>query len=193
MIDRDKSASSAGQTRVKKGCGPKTARTLRSLWTVLHRDIEYQVHSWIARIAQVVHAVDFDNVNVLCVEPVARPGRLEPEPIAAVLEAVIAVVAFADAKAVFASEISLVSVGGNAAAASVCFPLLGLGLLGVLFLCSPFFRLGALFFLSRVFLFRLHGFLRLCLLLFFLRRLVFVFFLLLVLLLLCVCRNTDSE
>ncbi len=38
-----------------------------------------------------------------------------------------------------------------------------------------------------------RGFLRLCLLFFFLGRLVFVFFLLFVLLLLCVCRNTDSE
>jgi hypothetical protein len=35
-------------------------------------------------------AVDFDNINVLRVEPVARPDRGETETIAAVLEAVIA-------------------------------------------------------------------------------------------------------
>ncbi len=107
----------------------------------LQRDAEHQVHARIARVAQVVHAVYFDNINVLRVEPVARPRRLEPEPIAAVLEAVIAVIGFANAKAMFTSEVGLVTVRGNAAAACAFFLLFGLGLLGMLFLRIFLFRL----------------------------------------------------
>src|SRR5579863_1353006 len=159
----------------------------------LQHDAEQQVHARIARVAQVVRAVNLNNINVLSVEPVARPDRLESEPIAAVLEAVIPVIVFADAKAMLASEIGLVAFGGNAAAAFVFFSLLRVGLLGVLFVRIFLFRPGTLLFLARVLLLRLHGSFRLCLLLFFLGRLVFVFFLLLVLLLLCVCRNSGSE
>src|SRR5208337_1987101 len=167
----------------------------------LQRDAERNVHVWIVRVTQVVHTVNFDHINVLRVQPIARPDRLEPEPIAAVLEAVIAVIAFADAKAMFASEIGLVTVGGNAATSSVLLLLLGLALLLRVFL----FWLAVLLFpnivlfwldvflLLSAFLLWLYGFFWLRLLLFFLRRLVLVFFLLFVLFLLCVCRNTNSE
>src|SRR5579862_4522443 len=176
-----------------KGAGRNRPARFVHGWMALQRDTEHQVHARIARIAQVIHAIDLDHINVLRVEPVARPRALKPEPIAAVLEAVIAVIACAQAKGMVASNIGFVAVGGNAAAACVFFLLLVPGLLGMLFLPILLFWPSTFLFLPRVFLIRLRGLFWLCLLLFFLRRLVFVFFLLVVLLLLCVHRNADSE
>src|ERR1700728_3581408 len=115
----------------------------------LQRDTEHEVHTRIARIAEIVHAAYFDHINLLRVQPVARPDRGESEPVAAVLEAVITIIAFADPKAMFAPEIGLEAVGGNAASTGVFLLLFGLGLLGMLFLCILLFRLGTLLFLPR--------------------------------------------
>jgi hypothetical protein len=124
----------------------------------LDGDAERQVHARKTRVAQVVHAVNFDDINVLRVQPVARPGGFKSEPVAAVLETVIAIIAFADTKAVFASEIGLVTVGRNAAGSGMLFVLCGLALLLRVFL----FRLSILLFLlglCRLCLFPLGAFL----------------------------------
>jgi len=61
-------------------------------------------------VAQVMHAVYFDNVNVLRAEPVAGPRVNESERIATVLEAVIAVVGMGDTKRVLLSKIGILCV-----------------------------------------------------------------------------------
>src|SRR5271155_2238866 len=88
-------------------------RRLSLFLLVLYRDTDYKVHARIHRVAQVIHTVDLDHINVLRVKPVAGPRATESKPIAAVLEAATAVLALTDAKRVFASEVSLVTVGGN--------------------------------------------------------------------------------
>ena len=79
-------------------------------------------------VAQVIHAIDLDHINILRIEPVARPRIHESERIAAVLEAVIPVVALADTKRVLLSKIGLESVVGNAATAGMLRLLFRLGL-----------------------------------------------------------------
>src|SRR5271165_2375820 len=103
----------------------------------LQRDAEHDVHARVVRVAQVVHAVNLDDKNVLRVQPVAWPHALKSEPVATILEAAIAVVGLADAEPVLLSEIGLVTVGGNAATTifvGVLRLLFGLSLLVVLFL-----------------------------------------------------------
>ena len=120
------------------------------------------------------------------VEPVAGPRANESEPIAAVLEAAITVIALVDAKRVLPSKIGLVMIVGNAATTGVLRLRYGLSLL-----CVFLFRLGVLLLLLRAFLLLLCGFggLRLFL---FLGRLGFLF-LLLFALLLCVYQSSSSE
>src|SRR5271166_2431291 len=162
----------------------------------LQRHAEQNVHARIVRVAQVVHTVNLDNKNVLRVQPVAWPHALKPEPVAAVLEAAIAVVGLADAEPVVLSEMGLVTVGGNAAATAVVSALrllFGLSLLGMLLLRLLLFRLGVLLFLLSLFLRWFRGFLRLRLVFLRLCRLVFIFFLLVVLFLLRVCGDAYPE
>ena len=77
-------------------------------------EAQHQVNARKRCVAQVIHAVNLDHINVLRVEPVAGPRVNESERIATVLEAVIAVVAFADTKRVLLSKIGLETVGPNA-------------------------------------------------------------------------------
>src|SRR5579864_7688380 len=81
-------------------------------------DVKCDVDARIHRVAQVIHAVDFDNKNVLRVKPVAWPLVDKYKRIAAVLEATIpAVVGLVHAKRVLPSKIGPETVLGNAAAA----------------------------------------------------------------------------
>jgi hypothetical protein len=108
-----------------------------------------------------------DDINVLRVEPVAGPRVNESERIAAVLEAVIAVVGLGDTKRVLLSKIGLEFVCGNAATTGFRRALLRLRVLlcrfgvVVLLLCVLFFRLGVLLLLRRGFFLWLCGLLRL--------------------------------
>src|SRR5271165_667908 len=161
----------------------------------LQRDAEHDVHARVVRVAQVVHAVNLDDKNVLRVQPVAWPHALKSEPVATILEAAIAVVGLADAEPVLLSEIGLVTVGGNAATTifvGVLRLLFGLSLLVVLLLRILLFRLGVLHFLPSVLFLGLR-LLRLRLFLLLLGRPVLVFYLLVVLFLLRVCGDTDPE
>ena len=112
--------------------------------------LKYQIHARERCIAQVIHAVNLDHINVLRVEPVAGPRVDESEGIAAVLEAVIVVVALADTKRVLLSKIGLELVGWNAAptvTGGVLFLLrVLLGRLAVLLLALRFFSSGLAFF-----------------------------------------------
>ena len=141
-------------------------------------------------VAQVIYAVNFDDINVLRVKPVAWPRVNESERIATVLEAVIAVIGLADTKRVLLPKIGLEFVCGDSAT-TVTTGALRL-LLRLSLLCGFLFWLGALLLLRRGFFLLLCGFrwLRLFLVL---GRLGFLFFLLVVLLLLCVCRSSDSK
>ncbi len=140
----------------------------------LQREAERKVHARIARIAQVIDAVDLDHINILRVEPVAGPRVNESEVVAAVLEAVISVVSLADAERVLLSKAGLVAVGGNTGAGVL------LCRLGVLFLLRvSFFRLG-----FRLLLLLRAGLLGLSFL--FLRGLGFLF------VLCCSCANTGA-
>jgi len=144
----------------------------------LQSDVECNVHARIARVAQVINAINFDDINILRVQPVRRPRLSESEPVAAVLEAAISrVVGLVNAKPMLPAEIRLETIGWNAAVIAAVR-------LGLRLLCTPFLG-GALFVL--------HGFfwLRFLVFFFFLRRLGF--FLLLVLLLLCVRWKADSD
>src|SRR5580658_7096006 len=139
---------------------------------MLSLDMDYKVHARIHRVAQVIHPVDLDHIYILRVEPVAGPRAAECKPITAVLEAATSEIVLADAKRVLASEVGLVTVGGNAASARV----LGRFSLWCALLRAFLLRLGVLFFLSGFRLW-LRGFLRLRLLL---SRFVFLFLLLFV-------------
>jgi hypothetical protein len=76
-------------------------------------DAEGNVNAWVHRVAQVIHAVNIDDINVLRVEPVGGPRANKSERTAAALEAAITVVALADMERVFASKIGLATVVGN--------------------------------------------------------------------------------
>src|SRR5208282_228257 len=129
----------------------------RSQERALQREAEYKVDARERCVAQVVHAVNLDHINVLRVEPVAGPRVPESEPIATVLEAVVAVVAFADMEGVSSSKISPEAIVGNAATAVTSGDALCLlfrpSLLCVLLLCVLLFLLGIFFLLLCVFLF----------------------------------------
>src|SRR5271165_3724445 len=75
------------------GCVRRRSRTN---W--LQCETEYKVDAREHRIAQVIHAVYLDHINVLRIKPVAGPRVNESERIAPVLEAAIAVVRLADTK-----------------------------------------------------------------------------------------------
>src|SRR5271169_1684048 len=96
----------------------------RTNW--LQVEAEHQVNARKRCVAQVIHTVNLDNINVLRVEPVAGPRVNESERIAAVLEAVIAVVGPADAKRVLLPKIGLKFVCWNAAATGITGVLLRL-------------------------------------------------------------------
>src|SRR5208282_4175281 len=108
----------------------------------------------------------------------------ESEPITAVLEAAIAVVAFANPETVIPSEVGPVTVVRNTATTGVLLLLLGFHFGGalLLLLCALFLRLCVLVFLLC----------RLLRLRFFLSWLVFLF-LLFVLLLLCVHGSREGQ
>src|SRR5580692_4385374 len=144
----------------------------------LECDVEFNVHTRIHRVAQVIHAINVDDINVLRIEPVARPHANKSERIAAVLKVAITVIALVHAKRVSLSKVGFVTVVRNSAGALVllCRPSFGCALL--LLLCVLLLRLGAPLFLFR----------RLFWLSFLLGRFVFIF-LLVVLLLLCVRRS----
>jgi hypothetical protein len=147
----------------------------------------------------------------LRVQPVAWPRIYKSEPIAAVLEAPITVIALGNPKPVFLSKIGLVPIVGNAETTGMLRRLCGPHLLYVfLFLLTVLvLLLHVLLFLLGVFLFLLGVFLFLiCILV--LRRaflpllcrlrlflvlggLSFLLLLLVVLLLLCVCRSSDPK
>src|SRR5450759_2936655 len=86
-------------------------RAQGTLWC----DAECNVDAGIRRVAQVIHAVNVDYINILRVEPVAWPCAHEAERIAAIFETAITVIALGDAKPVFLSKIRLETVIGNAA------------------------------------------------------------------------------
>src|SRR5580700_9126448 len=138
----------------------------------LQCEAEFKVNARVHRIAQVIHAVNLDHINVLGVEPIAGPHANESERITTVLEAVIAVLGLADTKRVLLSEIGLVPVCGNAVAVTS----------GVLPRCALLGRLGVLL-LLRCRFFWLRSFLVL-------GRFSFLFVLLVIL---CEHRNCDSE
>jgi hypothetical protein len=161
----------------------------------LQRDDEFDVHARVVRVAKVIHAVDINDINVLRIKPVAGPYAGKAEPIAAILEAAIAVVALADTKRVFASEVGLVTVIGNASTTGMLF-LLPRFCLRSAFVLLPrafFFGLRVLVALGRSLFFLLCRFLRLrFFLVFFLvlvSRLIFIFLLLVALLLLWVSKS----
>src|SRR5271165_6050208 len=177
--------------------------------TELHRNDECNVHATIVRVAQLIHAINFDNKTLLRVQPVPWPRALKSEPVATVLEAAIVVVGSVDTKPVFLSEVGSETVVGNTPSTAVTTRVFvlpsRLGFLWVLLLSAfllliivllllriSFFRLGVLVFLPRVLVFLLRRFFWFRLLLFFLGGLLF-FFLLVVLLLLCVRGNAGSE
>src|SRR5579864_6388792 len=94
------------------GRAPSHAR--QKLFCDVKSDVDARVH----RVAQVIHAVDFDNKDVLRVKPVAWPLVNEYERIATVLEAAIpTVVSLVHAKRVFPSKTGPETVIGNAATA----------------------------------------------------------------------------
>src|ERR1700691_2602949 len=80
----------------------------------LQRDINREVDARIHRVAQVIHPVDLDHINVLRIEPVAGPRPAKAKRIAAVLEAATAEIALTDAKRVFAPKVGLVTIIGDA-------------------------------------------------------------------------------
>jgi len=122
------------------------------------------------KVAQVIHAVNFDDINVLRVEPVVWPRVNEFEPVASVLEAAIpAVIGLADMKRVFPSKIGLETVFGNAATTGMLRLLSRLSLL-----CVFPFGLGALLLLGRGFFLLFCGLLWLRFLLFLFGRLGFL-------------------
>ena len=177
--------------------------------TELHRYAECNVHSGIVRVAQVIHAINFDNKNLLRVLPIAWPRALKSEPVATVLEPAIVVIGLIDTEPVFMPEIGSETVVGDAAATAVTSGVFvlpsSLGFPWVLLLSAflflvvillllriSFFRPGVLVFLPRVLVFLLRRFFWSRLLLSFLGGLLFLS-LLLVLLLLCARRNARSE
>ena len=114
---------------------------------LLQPEAECNVDAGIHRIAQVIHAIDLDHINVLRVEPIAWPRVNESERIATVLEAAIpTVVALADAKRVFPAKIGLVTVVGNAATASIAAACFQAGLSCVCCCCCASFSSGLAFF-----------------------------------------------
>src|SRR5579863_149867 len=116
----------------------------------LQRDAEHNVHAGIVGVAQVIHAVNFDDINILRVKPVAGPRAIKSEPVATVLEPAISVIGFGDMKPVFLPEIGPVTVVGNAA------PAVATGVLRrlcVLLLSVSLFRLVIAVLLLSVFLF----------------------------------------
>src|SRR5208282_1518738 len=113
----------------------------RSQERALQREAEYKVNAGKRRVAQVIHAVNLDHINVLRVEPVAGPRVNESESIATVLEAVIPVIGLAHTKRVLLPKAGLETLGRNTAAAvagSVPF-----------LLCVFLFRLDVLLLLRR--------------------------------------------
>jgi hypothetical protein len=128
------------QTRAKS-----TLRLNRQ--TELQTETECYIYARIRGIAQIIDTVYFDDINVLCVEPVAGPRINKFEVITAVLEAMIVVIASADMKGVFASKVGLEPVIGNATATPIIFGVLfslpTLGLLSML-LCAFLFWPGVL-------------------------------------------------
>ena len=139
----------------------RPARSPDTSFAPLKREAECNIHARIHRVAQVIHAVNVDHINVLRVEPVAGPRPDESERIAAVLEAVIPVVALADTKRVCLSKVGLITVVRNAVATGMlrlCSRLgLGPGFRFSFLLCVLRLRLCVLLFL-RVFLRRLCRF-----------------------------------
>ena len=57
---------------------------------LLQGETQFNINAGIRRVAQVIHAVDFNDIYILRVQPVAGPCAGESEPISAVLEAVVA-------------------------------------------------------------------------------------------------------
>src|SRR5271165_899888 len=120
---------------------------------------EGEVSPRIRGIAQVVHAVDFDHIDVFCVEPVARPCVNKSERVAAVLEAAVtAVIVPVDVKRMFPAKTGPETVIGNAAAViarralRLLRILLFLLIVLVLLLRAFLFLPGVLVLLLRVFL-----------------------------------------
>src|ERR1700685_2525409 len=155
----------------------------------LQCEAESEVDAGKRCVAQVIHAVYLDNINVLGVEPIVGPGINESERVAAVLEAVITVIARAYTKRVLLSKVGLEFVCGNAAASLVSGVLLRRVLLcrltiRLLLLCILRRRRGrSLLWFCGLFWLRFFLFLRL--------GFGFLFFLLV--LLLCKRRSRDSE
>ena len=169
----------------------------------LQRYAELDVDAGICGVAQVIHAVNIDDIHILRVEPIAWPAADESERVSAVLEAVIAVIGLGHAKPVVGSKVGLVTVIGNAATTVLRWlrvlllriSVLLLRRLRVLFLCAFFILLfglrlrGLLLRTFLILLCRLSG------LLFFLAllsRLVFLFFFLVVLFLLGIGRTQNG-
>ena len=73
----------------------------------LFHDAEFNVNAGIHRVAQVIHAANVDDINVLRVEPVAWPRTNKSERIATVLEAAITVIALVHTKRVSLSKLAL--------------------------------------------------------------------------------------
>ena len=132
-LSPEKMARAQEQTRAdhsRAGCARRRPRTNR-----LECEAECKVDAGKRCVAQVIHTVYVDNVNVLRVEPVAWPRVDESERIASVLETAIAVVALANAKRVFPSKIGLETVCGNAATTVTTCALRLLYRLDLLLLC----------------------------------------------------------
>src|SRR5580693_1920628 len=117
----------------------------------LERDAEFDINARVHWIAQVINAVNVDDVNVLRVEPVAWPRANKSERIATVFEAVITVIPLVHTKRVSLPKVGLVTVVGNAVATGALRLLfrLSLGCALLLLLCVLFLRLGILFFWLR--------------------------------------------
>ncbi len=154
---RKKRRESRERTRTddsQAGCALR--RPPDELW--LECEAERKVHARERCVAQVIHPVYLNHINVLRVEPVAGPRVNESERIATVLEAVIAVVGLGDTERVLLSKIGLEFVCRNAPATVTSGMLLLIlrGRLAVLFLLGVlFFRLRVLLLLGRGFFFLL--------------------------------------
>jgi hypothetical protein len=101
---------------------------------LLFCDVECDVDPRIRRIAQVIHAVNFDHKDVLRVKPIAWPLVNEYEGIATVLEAAVpAVISLAHAERVLPSKTRSETFFGNTSATAAITPLrlLGISLLPV--------------------------------------------------------------
>src|ERR1035437_6590908 len=193
-FSRDRLADTGKPARAKQWTRADNSLVAALLTTPdepLFCDAACNVNARIHRVAQVIHAVNLDDKNVLRVQPVAWPRIYKSEPIAAVLEAAIpAVIGLTDAKPVFLSKIGLVPIVGNAATTGMLRRLCGPSLLCVfLFLLRVFLFLIRILVLLRALLPLLCR-LRLFLVL---GRFGFLFLLLVVLLLLCVCWSSDSK